>query len=181
MSLNVPRIDAGTAFTLRPWRMDDLGLVREASVDEYIPLVTSIPSVYSESAGRLFIERQWGRAAEGSGYPFVIVRVEDERPVGAIGLWTKDLDQGRASIGYWVVDSARGQGAASAALAAVAGWGLRDLGVHRLELCVEPWNTASIRTAERAGFQREGVLRGWQRVGDEYRDMFIYSLLEADL
>ncbi|MER5604223.1 GNAT family protein, partial [Streptomyces sp. NPDC002265] len=64
---------------------------------------------------------------------------------------------------------------------AVAGWALRDLQIPRLELWVEPWNTASVRTAERAGFQREGLLRGWQQVGDERRDMFMYSLLNDKL
>ena len=57
------------------------------------------------------------------------------------------------------------------------GWasGLPEL--ERLELYVEPWNRGSWRTAEACGFHREGLLRGWQRVGVERRDMFLYSLL----
>ncbi|MFI6494854.1 GNAT family N-acetyltransferase [Streptomyces sp. NPDC050564] len=77
--------------------------------------------------------------------------------------------------------SARGQGAAVAAVDAVVGWALRDLRIPRLELWVEPGNTASVRTAERAAFQREELLRGWQQVGDERRDMFMYSLLNDEL
>jgi RimJ/RimL family protein N-acetyltransferase len=42
---------------------------------------------------------------------------------------------------------------------------------------VEPWNTASLRTAERAGFTREGLLRSWQRVGEQRRDMYTYARL----
>lgn len=44
-------------------------------------------------------------------------------------------------------------------------WGLALPGVHRLELYVEPWNEGSWRTAERAGYTREGLLRSWQQVG----------------
>lgn len=51
----------------------------------------------------------------------------------------------------------------------------------RLELYVEPWNEASWRTAEKAGFRREGLLRQYQEVGGERRDMFMYSLLNTDL
>ncbi len=40
---------------------------------------------------------------------------------------------------------------------------------------------ASIRTAERARFQREVLLRSWQLVGGQPKDMFVYSRIRADL
>ena len=52
-------------------------------------------------------------------------------------------------------------------------------GVERLELYVEPWNEGSWRAAEAAGYQREGLLRAWQRVGDARGDMYMYSILYA--
>ncbi|MFF4541148.1 GNAT family N-acetyltransferase [Streptomyces aureus] len=177
--LEVPELAADAGFVLRPWRLSDLPLVREASEDDYIPSITTVPSPYSESAGVAFIERQWGRATTRAGYTFVVVTAAGA-PVGQVGLWLRDLEQGRASLGYWVVKSARGQGAAVAAVKAVVGWALRDLRIPRLELWVEPWNTASVRTAERAGFQREGLLRGWQEIGNERRDMFVYARLNDE-
>ncbi|MFJ2023410.1 GNAT family N-acetyltransferase [Streptomyces sp. NPDC087897] len=178
--LTVPSLSAGPDFVLRPWEMSDLPLVREASLDPYIPLITTIPARYSDVAAEAFVRRQWDRAATGAGYPFAIVRSRDRRPVGAIGLWLHELPEGRASLGYWLVPSARGQGVARAALRTVSGWALRDLGVPRLQLYIEPWNTASARIAEETGFRREGLLRGWQRVGDERRDMAVYALLNTD-
>ncbi|MFC9588748.1 GNAT family N-acetyltransferase [Streptomyces sp. NPDC056944] len=179
--LEVPRLAAGGSFVLRPWEMRDLPLVQEASSDDYIPLITTIPSAYSQEAAEAFVRRQWERASTGSGYPFVIVRIEDGQPVGSIGLWLRDVSEGRASLGYWVASSARGQGVAAAALRAVAAWALGDLRIPRLQLCVEPWNAASARTAETVGFRREGLLRSWQTVGEERRDMIMYSMLSADL
>ncbi|MFD8473506.1 GNAT family N-acetyltransferase [Streptomyces globisporus] len=178
--LTVPSMSAGPDFVLRPWEMSDLPLVREASLDPYIPLITTIPAPYSEAAAEAFVRRQWERAATGAGYPFAIVRSRDRRPVGAIGLWLRELPEGRASLGYWLTDLARGQGVARAALRTVTGWALRDLGVPRLQLYIEPWNTASARIAEDIGFRREGLLRGWQQVGDERRDMAVYALLNND-
>ncbi len=52
--------------------------------------------------------------------------------------------------------------------------------VHRLELYVEPWNDGSWRAAERVGYRREGLLRSWQSVGHQRRDMYMYSLLPSD-
>ncbi|WNF26752.1 GNAT family N-acetyltransferase [Streptomyces sp. C11-1] len=173
-------MSAGPDFVLRPWEMSDLPLIREAAQDPYIPLITTIPSRYSVQAAEAFVRRQWERAATGAGYPFAIVRSRDRRPVGAIGLWLRDLPEGRASLGYWLTASARGQGVARAALRTVTGWALHDLGVPRLQLFIEPWNTASARIAEDVGFRREGLLHGWQQVGDRRRDMAVYALLNTD-
>jgi [ribosomal protein S5]-alanine N-acetyltransferase len=65
-------------------------------------------------------------------------------------------------------------------LQALALWALDELRIPRVELYAEPWNTASILTAERAGFQREGLLRSWQEVGDTRRDMYMYARLPGD-
>ncbi|TDO66828.1 RimJ/RimL family protein N-acetyltransferase [Kribbella sp. VKM Ac-2571] len=179
--LEVPRLAAGDKFVLRAWELDDLPLVREASSDDYIPLITTVPATYSQSAGEAFVRRQWDRASTGAGYPFVIVRIEDGRPLGMVGLWLGDQSEGRASLGYWLARSARGHGIAAEALRAVVYWALADLRVPRLQLYVEPWNAASQRTAEQVGFQREGLLRSWQQVGEERRDMIMYSMLDVDL
>ncbi|MET8797659.1 GNAT family protein [Nocardia sp. NPDC004568] len=162
----------------RPWSLSpaDLGLVQEASADDLIPIETASAD-FSRAAATRFIERQWRLAADRTGYPMVIVRRGDNTPLGSIGLWLKDIGEGRASLGYWVVRSARGHGVAAHALAAVATWALEDLRIPRLQLCVEPWNRASIRTAEKAGFECEGVLRSWQQVGDRRRDMLMYARL----
>ncbi|MDV6277748.1 GNAT family protein [Rhodococcus erythropolis] len=60
-------------------------------------------------------------------------------------------------------------------------WAQTTLKIPRLELYVEPWNAASLRTADNAGFTREGLLRSWQEVGGERKDMYMLSKLrDAD-
>jgi RimJ/RimL family protein N-acetyltransferase len=139
-----------------------------------------VPAAFTEEAGRRFIERQWERAEQGTGYSFAIADADTDRPVGQAGLWLTDVSAGRASVGYWVVSSARGRRAAACGVRALTRWAHHDLRIPRLELHVEPWNTASIRTAEKAGFQREGLLRGWQEVGGERKDMYMYARLAGD-
>jgi len=75
----------------------------------------------------------------------------------------------------------RRRGYTTAALDAISRWGLALDGIDRLELYVEPWNEGSWRAAERAGYHREGLLRRWQYVGPERRDMYMYSLFPEDL
>jgi len=178
-TLIVPTL-AASPFRLRPFALSDTDAVREASSDPHIPLITTVPAAFTDDEGRRFIERQWSRAEQGTGYSFAIADASTDRAVGQIGLWLKDIGNGRASIGYWVVRSARGGQAATRALRALALWAFEDLRIPRLELNVEPWNTASVMTAERAGFQREGLLRSWQEVGGTRRDMYMYSRLPDD-
>jgi RimJ/RimL family protein N-acetyltransferase len=177
--LIVPVLAAGP-FRLRPFRLADLDLVRAAAGDPYIPLITTIPAVFTEDEGRRFIERQWSRAQQGYGYSFAIADAATDRALGQAGLWLQNIGQGRAEVGYWVIAAARGRGAAGRAVAAITGWALGELRIPRLELYVEPWNQASIRTAEKAGFRREGLLRSWQAVAGERKDMLMYSLLPGD-
>src|SRR2546430_5896090 len=150
-ALVVPVIEAGP-YLLRPYRSDDLPLVEQAATDTYIPLVTTVPRPFTRDDGLAFIQRQYARAADGVGYPMVIAERESDRAVGAIGLWLDNAEAGRAAIGYWVIPAGRGRGAGCHALVAVTEWALRKLDLARVELFVEPWNLASIRTAERAGY-----------------------------
>ncbi len=52
-----------------------------------------------------------------------------------------------------------------------------QLTIPRLHLFVEPWNVASSRTAEAAGFRLEATLRAWERIDDEQRDVECHALL----
>jgi RimJ/RimL family protein N-acetyltransferase len=178
--LAVPELRHGPVM-LRPFALSDLPLLREAATDPYIADITSVPRVYGDDVGRAFIARQHERAFGGHGYPFVISEATDpDRGVGALGVWLREIESGRASLGYWLVPSARGRKLAGWALRAAVDFCFSELSIPRLHLFVEPWNTASQRTAEFAGFTREALLRGWERIGDEQHDAYSYALLREE-
>ena len=166
----------GTAVSLRAFELDDVDAVLEASRDALIPLITSIPVGASPEQAEAFIERQHGRLRERSGYSFAIADHQGAA-VGQIGLWLRDEAHCRASIGYWVRQSARGNGYAGHALNVLVGWARTLPQLNRFELYVEPRNEASWRTAEAVGFEREGVMRAWQVVDGTPRDMYMYALV----
>jgi ribosomal-protein-alanine N-acetyltransferase len=178
--LLVPELRSGPTL-MRPFTLADLPLVRQAASDPYIPTITSLPPIYSDDEGRAFIERQFARAQDGDGYPFVIAEATvPDRGVGALGLWLREIDSGRASIGYWLVPSARGKHLAGWALRGLVTFAFETLAIPRLHLFVEPWNLASQRTAEAAGFAREALLHGWERIDGAQHDVFSYALLRQD-
>ena len=67
-----------------------------------------------------------------------------------MGLWLREIDSGRATIGYWLIPSARGR---KLAMAALAGSGIRWLGlflrpyVERRRLLVSEAGSTAVRTA----------------------------------
>jgi [ribosomal protein S5]-alanine N-acetyltransferase len=178
--LRVPLLTSPPVL-LRAYANSDLSLVRQAASDPLIPSISSVPRTYSDDAGRAFIERQHARDAEGDGYSFVIApEAEPTTGIGSIGLWLQEIESGRASIGYWLVAHARGRGLAASALRGVVSFAFGQLSIPRLHLFVEPWNVASARTAEAAGFSREARLRGWERIDGEQHDADCFALLRSE-
>ncbi len=178
--LSVPHL-ASPPVVLRPYVVSDLAMVRQASADPVIPSISTVPATYTDDAGRAFIERQHARASEGDGFSFVIARGDaPSAGLGSIGLWLQEIESGRASIGYWLLATARGHGLAASALGAVVDFAFDELAIPRLHLFVEPWNIASVRTAEAAGFRREATLRGWERIDGAQHDADCFALLHSE-
>lgn len=176
-----PPLPQGTSpFLLRPWQEADLPLVLDAAADPYTVSVTTLPDPCDEAAARRYIDDRALVLSRGIGVPLVIADADTGRGVGGLMLSLRDAAEGRASLGYWVAPSHRRRGAAAHALRLAAAWAHDALGVPRLELAIEPWNTGSLRVAEGAGFRREGLMRQWQEIGGERRDLYLYARLATD-
>ena len=173
---------AAGGVVLRPFTDDDVPMVLDLATDPYVPLIGTLPARATEEEARAYIERQRGRWAEGRGFSFAVAEASTGRAVGSVGLWpAAGLAHGRAEIGYAVAPSTRGLGYAADALTAVTAFAWTIPPLHRLELHVELWNTASVRTAERAGYEREGLLRSYMEIGGRRRDMLLYAVVRDDL
>jgi ribosomal-protein-alanine N-acetyltransferase len=167
---------SGPRLVLREWRDSDVAVVQEASHDAFIPLATTVPTTDGEPEALAFIARQHLRLTSGAGYVFAIADPSD-RAVGLIGLFFRHGAGARASVGYWIVASARRQGYAAEALTTLTEWAVQHDELDRIEVYVEPWNVGSWRAAESAGFAREGLLHAWERIDGTPRDMYMYARL----
>ncbi len=104
-----------------------------------------------------------------------------DRVLGGCSLHSADHVSSRVGVGYWLLPSARGMGAASRAVVLLSRWALGPLGFARVELTCGPTNTASQRVAQRSGFTREGTLRDHVPQRDGRRDSVMWSLIASDL
>jgi RimJ/RimL family protein N-acetyltransferase len=168
-----PPLDDGVV-RLRPWSDADLDTVVEASRDPYIPRVTTVPAPFTRGAGTRWIDRQRARRTSGTGLSLAIARSATDEAVG--GLVIIHRGKGLHGLGYWVLRSARRQAVASRAVALVVAWAIAQEDVTELEALVEPWNEASRRVAERAGFVAEPTARVETSVAGRRAEVIRYVL-----
>lgn len=157
-------------IVLSAWRADDAPAVYEACQDSEIQRwIPRMPRPYTREHARAYVSTAGPLAIRAEG-----------RVVGAISL--RITDANTASIGYWCVREARGRGITTRALRLLCRHALEVLGVERIELTADRHNVASQRVAEKAGFQREGVMRSKHAHPDGHRiDAVLFSLLPGEL
>jgi RimJ/RimL family protein N-acetyltransferase len=168
------------AIALRPWQEADLEVMVAICSDPDVARFTRVPEPYSEADARAWLDALPGRLDAGEGVTFAITEYGGS-PVGSIGLRIDPSDREIAEAGYMVAPAARGRGVATTALRLASRWGLRDLGIARVQLTTHLDNEGSQKVAERAGFRREGVLRSWAEIRGARVDLAMYSLLASDL
>jgi RimJ/RimL family protein N-acetyltransferase len=170
----------GDGIVLRRWRTEDAPAVAAACSDPEIPRwIPWVPSPYTEEDARRYVRECLDSPEERK--PFAIVDAQSGRLLGAIDMRINgQLRTGH--LGYWIVVEARGKGVCTSALRTLSRWALDELKLGRLELVTDPDNVGSQRVAEKAGFQREGVLRSHLLHRDgRRRDSVMFSLLPGEL
>lgn len=130
---------------LRNLESSDAEWITRACQDEEVQRWTKVPRPYTREHAESFIKNKNGELAA-----WAIIDSRSQEPVGMIGI--HHVINGVASIGYWVAPWGRKSGAASTALRIIPTLARRIGKAHTLQATIAETNTASRRTAERAGF-----------------------------
>lgn len=163
---------------LRQFRLDDAQDIARSCESDDIPTFTMMPANMSVADAEQWISQglvQWPAGVAR----FAITCPPDDTALGQVG-FSLDSGLGRAEAFYWLDEGARGRGLASESLRLVTTWAIESLDVVRVQLLTHPSNISSQSVAQRCGFAREGVLRAWAQIGDEYLDLVMWSRLDSD-
>ncbi|MFF4895613.1 GNAT family N-acetyltransferase [Streptomyces sp. NPDC001068] len=112
--------------------------------------------------------------------PFSVVELDGGALVGSAMLWGVDTHNRSAHVGVGLLPSARGRGYGTDVVAVLCHFGFAVRGLRRLQVDTLADNTAMLRSAERNGFVREGVLRSAAWVMGEFLDEVLLGLLAED-
>ena len=127
---------------------------------------------------KAFIAEARRHAAKREGYHLLIL--EEDTPVGVIGLHFIDWNDRLTSLGYWLDRDARGRGLMTRCCRALIDHAFDTFGLNRIEIRCATGNARSRAIPERLGFVQEGVLRQAQWLYDHFVDHALYAMLAED-
>ena len=113
-----------------------------------------------------------------TAFPWVIVRKNDSELVGMIEL---RIDKYAANLGYVIAREYWGNGYATEATKTVVEWAMLQESIYRIWATCDIENLASERVLEKAGMQREGILRRFivhPNISNKPRDSYCYSVVK---
>ncbi|MEV0976863.1 GNAT family N-acetyltransferase [Streptomyces sp. NPDC049915] len=157
--------------------------LRGCSDPEFQRWNTPLRPIATLADARATLRAKADAADAGTGVAFCVEDVESGTPLGHIGVSRIDRAMRSATVGYWILPEARGQGIATRALSVATRWAFTDLALHRLELDHAVGHDVSCKVAERCGFRYEGTLRGamWEAGRrDAFRDCHLHARLATD-
>ncbi len=173
--INTPRL------RLRGLTLDDAPTIqRLAGRREVAEMTRSIPHPLTLTQAREWLTKMLADMAEHKTAVFGVVLESTGELIGTIGLVNIDQEHCCAEMGFWIGMEWWGQGYATEAARAVVRYGFEGLGLNRIHAHHMTKNPASGRVLEKAGLQREGVLRQAIRKWDHFEDVVVYSILRQD-
>jgi RimJ/RimL family protein N-acetyltransferase len=114
----------------------------------------------------------------------IVERRSDDRPIGTVSWhlerYGPNEQSGAWNIGIALIPKARGHGHGSEAQRLVADFLFATTAFNRVEASTDVDNRPEQRSLEKAGFVREGVLRGAQYRAGAWHDLINYSRLRDD-
>ena len=135
----------------------------------------------SETSFRARVKRSGEEYRAGYAIPLLLFSRPDLTLLG--GLTIGYIRRGAAQscmIGYWMGERHAGQGHMLAALKIAIPYIYGQLQLHRIEAACIPENWKSVRLLDKAGFEREGLLRKYLKINGEWRDHVMFSRLPED-
>jgi RimJ/RimL family protein N-acetyltransferase len=167
--------------TLRPWRDRDATALTALCQNETIVLWTNVPAGYTERMARARIQQAEADRQAGRALILAVVDADTDELLGACDLRIAMNDSHHAEIAYMLDAAARGRGLMTRAVRLVSRWAIEELGMAQIEIFAHPKNLASIAVAERAGFTRESLLRGYRVKKGRREDRVALSLTASGL
>lgn len=86
----------------------------------------------------------------------------------------------RGEIGYWLIPEFTGKGIMTKMALNVMHMGFKVYGLNKITIMCADTNYKSQGIPKRLGFKFDGILRQHQKLRNEYRDLYVFSIVRSE-
>jgi len=161
--------DGGAGVYLRPMTHEDTDLIVAWRNSEAVRKNFIYQAPFTREGHENWIRTM---VETGKAVQMMICDIAGDKPLGSVYIRDIDRQHNKAEYGIFIGEaSARGRGIGTAAARLMLRYCFEEEGLHRVYLRVLAGNLQAIRSYEKAGFVREGLLKDDVRIRGEYRDI----------
>ncbi|MGZ5400737.1 MAG: GNAT family N-acetyltransferase, partial [Nocardioides sp.] len=127
----------------------------------------------------VLVRRMNRMARQGTTFPFAV----EVGGVFAGQLTVNNVVRGSAqfaSMGYWLDQRFAGRGVMPLAVAMAIDHCFFTADLHRIEICIRPENTNSLRVVEKLGIHEVGLAPRFLHIDGDWRDHRIYAVTREE-
>lgn len=160
---------------------DIVKMLSNINVNRYLFFAPAPPVVYGmffnpliEEIEQSILENKW------SSSPVFVVRNNDGNFAGMIGITVTPFLDGNFEIGYQLPELAWGRGIATKLSKFALKIAFKELGAYRVGADCYSNNLGSIKVLEKVGLNKEGILKHYYKIEDEFDDKLLFGITKTD-
>jgi len=166
-------------FELREWRLSDAASIAEHAdnINIWNNLRDALPHPYSEEDGKNFIETALSKPKPAT---LLAIAVEG-KAVGSIGIVLHtDVERITAELGYFIGENYWNRGIMTEAVKQMVTYAFTNFPqLRKIYATPFDFNTASHKVLQKAGFEREAILKQAAIKNGKIIDVHYYSLIKS--
>ncbi|WP_456274563.1 GNAT family N-acetyltransferase [Bacillus sp. AK031] len=113
-------------------------------------------------------------------FMFAVICKEEGNLIGAGELNIRDFCNQAGEIGYILNPNSWGKGIGTEVAKLLIQYGFVNLDLHRIYATCAPDNIASYKVLEKAGMEREGIMRQHLKLKEGWRDSMLHAILRSE-
>lgn len=170
----------GEKVRLREYRKEDVTKALKFMNDPEIKrfLTPGIPFLYT-----LEDETKWidGQSAMKELYNFAIESLDEKNYIGGCGINSLDWKNSVAVVGIYIGEKTFwGKGYGTDAMNVLIKFIFEQMNINKIKLNVYDFNERAVKSYEKSGFVKEGVLRQEIYKDGKYHDEYVMGLLRSE-
>ena len=159
---------------------DHTNLIQYLTDEQIFSNTLTIPYPYTERDAQLFTTRCREKEKQYGFNPNWAIRNQDNELIGGIGHFLNSgADGHKDEIGYWIARPYWGKGLMTETVKIFSEYLFDNFTFVRLEALVFHYNPASAKVLQKAGYEKEGILKKYTLKNNEPLDIIVYAKIKS--